>query len=205
VLCVTNFKRGGFFVEFGATNGIDINNTYLLETDFSWGGILAEPARIWHEPLRRNRRAAIDTRCVWSKSDEVVEFTQDGGDPERSGITSLTTAGTDGDRGSPQRYPVQTVSLNDLLSGHGSPTHVDYLSLDTEGSEHQILEAFDFCRYTVDIITVEHNHTPQRQLLHDLLQRRGFGRVYEHLSAVDDWYIRRDASFADLIPTTSLM
>ena len=115
-------------------------------------------------------------------------------------MTSLTTAGTDGDRGAPQRHPVQTVSLDDLLSGHGSPTHVDSLSLDTEGSEHQIPEVFDFDRYAVDIITVERNHTPQRQLLHDALQRRGFGRLYEHLSAVDDWYIRRDASFADLIP-----
>jgi hypothetical protein len=36
VLEQLNFKRGGFFVEFGATNGIDISNTYLLEKEFGW-------------------------------------------------------------------------------------------------------------------------------------------------------------------------
>ena len=44
VLCTLDFKRNGFFVEFGATNGVDLSNSYLLETEFNWTGILAEPA-----------------------------------------------------------------------------------------------------------------------------------------------------------------
>ena len=43
VLYTLNWKRNGFFVEFGATNGIDLSNTYLLEKDFGWKGILSEP------------------------------------------------------------------------------------------------------------------------------------------------------------------
>ena len=64
VLLETGFKRGGYFVEFGATNGIDLSNTYLLEREFGWTGILAEPATAWHEALQRNRNAIIDTDCV---------------------------------------------------------------------------------------------------------------------------------------------
>jgi hypothetical protein len=41
VLSETHYKRNGYFVEFGAANGIDLSNTYLLETEFSWSGILA--------------------------------------------------------------------------------------------------------------------------------------------------------------------
>lgn len=43
VLYTLNWKRNGFFVEFGATNGIDLSNTYLLEKDFGWKGLLSEP------------------------------------------------------------------------------------------------------------------------------------------------------------------
>lgn len=57
VLSVLNFKKNGFFVDFGSTNGKSLSNTYLLEKEFGWQGILAEPARIWHKELRKNRQA----------------------------------------------------------------------------------------------------------------------------------------------------
>ena len=40
--CLQN-KSEGFFVDFGATNGVSLSNTYLLEKDYGWNGILAEP------------------------------------------------------------------------------------------------------------------------------------------------------------------
>ena len=59
VLSEHNFKENGFFVEFGSTNGVDLSNTYILETKFNWKGILAEPAKIWHSSLKDNRSAAM--------------------------------------------------------------------------------------------------------------------------------------------------
>ena len=76
VLYLENFKRKGFFVEFGATNGIDLSNTYLLETEFGWDGILAEPAVCWQHDLKLNRKAAIEERCVWSSSGGWIEFNE---------------------------------------------------------------------------------------------------------------------------------
>lgn len=48
-----NYKKKGYFVEFGATNGKDLSNTYLLEKEFLWDGILAEPAKIWHREIKK--------------------------------------------------------------------------------------------------------------------------------------------------------
>ena len=55
VLFKNNFKKKGYFVEFGAKDGIDFSNTLILEKKFNWKGILAEPAKIYHSKLKKNR------------------------------------------------------------------------------------------------------------------------------------------------------
>src|SRR5208282_1434991 len=74
VLTELDFKKNGYFVEFGATNGIDLSNTYLLGKEFGWKGILAEPAKCWHKALKENRQTHVETCCVWRDSNSVIKF-----------------------------------------------------------------------------------------------------------------------------------
>ncbi len=188
VLFSLSQKREGFFVEFGATDGVELSNTLLLERNYKWNGILAEPATCWHKDLSMNRNCVIDTRCVWTKSGEVLEFNEVS-DRELSTITKYSNQ--DGhfvSRRMGEIYPVETISLNDLLSSNTAPSCIDYLSVDTEGSEFEILQAFDFHKYDVKIITVEHNFTVNRDGIRALLESRGFSRVFERFSMWDDWY-----------------
>jgi hypothetical protein len=90
------------------------------------------------------------------------------------------------------RYDVLSVSLDQLLADHGAPRRIDYLSVDTEGSEFDILNAFDFQRYDVRVIAVEHNYTQSRDKLHGLLTSKGYTRKFELLSCWDDWYVKQD-------------
>lgn len=87
-------------------------------------------------------------------------------------------------------YTVETLSLNDLLGFYNAPESIDYLSIDTEGSEYEILNSFNFSKYSITIITVEHNFTPKRDDIFKLLVRNGYRRVFETISMFDDWYIR---------------
>ena len=183
-------KRHGYFVEFGATNGIDLSNTWLLENKYQWHGILAEPARIWHEPLRRNRACIVDRRCVWEKSGAEIMFNETSS-PELSTVDAFSASDNHARfREDGNRYAVSTISLSDLLAEHGAPNEIDYLSIDTEGSELNILRAFDFARYRIGLITVEHNFTPAREQIHALLASKGYVRKFEAFSKWDDWYVK---------------
>lgn len=183
-------KVGGFFVEFGAADGVAYSNTLLLERQFGWTGILAEPARSWHSALAVNRTCSIDHSCVWSRTGETLLFREARG-AEYSTIASFVDADAHAaDRGGIE-YRVPTITLVDLLKKHGAPTLIDYLSIDTEGSEFEILEHFDFSRYNVRVITCEHNFTPSRDRIRDLLVGAGYERVFEQISTFDDWYVRR--------------
>ena len=190
VLSQLHNKRNGFFVEFGATNGIDLSNTYLLEKEYEWKGILAEPAKCWHEDLKKNRNCHIENYCVWKDSVSILSFNE-------VDVAELSTindfSSSDGHRETRNHgktYDVQSISLNDLLRKYNAPREIDYLSIDTEGSEFEILSNFNFSEYSFNVITCEHNYTPMREKIFDLLTEKGYTRVHQNLSQFDDWYIK---------------
>ncbi len=182
-----DWKKGGYFVDFGATNGRTLSNSWLLEKEFGWSGILAEPGRMWSKALAESGRSAIiEFDCVWDKSGEVLTFSEMG---ELSTVSMLA----DRDFHAPSRkgaksYEVKTISLNDLLAKHGAPPVIDFLSIDTEGSELRILESVDFSRYRFNVVACEHNYTLDRDRIYALLTGHGYVRKFVDYSLFDDWY-----------------
>jgi hypothetical protein len=75
---------------------------------------------------------------------------------------------------------------------HKAPTLIEYLSVDVEGSELEILESFDFDAYKFGVITVEHGYRNDRSEILKLLSSKGYQRVLEHVSWWDDWYVQTD-------------
>jgi FkbM family methyltransferase len=186
-------RRDGFFVEFGATDGLELSNTYLLEREFGWNGILAEPNPAYHTALRRNRRCNISDDCVWSRSGETVRFQVVESYPPLSTMAEFQDSDQH-DRSGATTIEVPTITLNDLLKQHDAPRHIDYISIDTEGSELAILEAFDFSAYEVSAFTIEHNFGPAREKIQRLMQRHGYVRVFPAFSRWDDWYVSAESA-----------
>ncbi len=186
-------KRNGFFVEFGACDGIALSNSYMLEEKFSWTGILVEPSVFWFNKLKGNRPLShIENAGVWSKTGEALVFNQ----TEESYLSTIDQY-TNRDSLSDRRqkgikYEVRTISLFDLLRKYNAPQTIDYLSIDTEGSEFDILAAFfkqnnNF--YSINIVTCEHNYTADRERIYALMVANGYERVGTDFSAHDDFYI----------------
>ena len=112
---------------------------------------------------------------------------------ELSTLTTLVDLDFNRDgRANGKLYPVETISLNDLLKVHNCPRQINYLSIDTEGSELEILRAFKFEDYDISIITVEHNFREMdRQAMFILLTSKGYVRLFQRFSKFDDWYVKR--------------
>ncbi len=181
------WKRDGFFVEFGASDGLSNSNTWMLENHFGWRGLLAEPNPDSIESLRTHRKCQISTDCVYPVTGQTVPFRlHDFG--EFSGVCADPDAVAKGFR----MIEVPTISLNDLLVQQNAPRTIDYMSVDTEGSEFDILSAFDFDAWDVRTLSVEHNYKPVREQIFRLLKSKGYKRRYTEVSQFDDWYVRRD-------------
>lgn len=190
VLTLLDNKKNGYFVEFGATDGMDFSNTWLLEQEFGWQGILAEPGKCWHGALHRNRRSHISEKCVWKVSNEQLVFneTDDGGFSTIDHFSSADRHRFARKKGI--KYRVDTISLHDLLMAYDAPKRIDYLSLDTEGSEYDILSTLNFDEWDIAIISVEHNFNDNRDNIKRLLEKNDYERVLTTISNVDDWYVR---------------
>lgn len=191
VLERSGHKRGGFFVEFGATDGVALSNTFLLETAFGWSGICAEPNPLFFERLKVNRQCTVSDTCIGASTGETVEFIMA---DVFGGMAKYGFDDKHADRRSAYKTEghVQTLvtqSLNDFLKHHDAPREIDFLSIDTEGSELAILDGLNFDRWRIRLIAVEHNYTPMREEIYKLLSSKGYVRTEAEW---DDWYELRD-------------
>lgn len=187
VLEQTGYKRGGFFVDFGATDGISLNNTWLLESEFGWTGLCAEPNPDFFGKLQANRACTVSDACIGIRTGDKVDFLL-------ADVYGCIAEYADRDKHTEKRavyrtagqvVRLRTISLEDFLLQHGAPREIDYLSIDTEGSEYDILSAFSFDRWRIRLITVEHNFTPMREKIYALLSAQGYIRTEAQF---DDWY-----------------
>jgi FkbM family methyltransferase len=187
VLEKTNYKRGGFFVEFGATDGVLLSNTWLLEKEFGWEGVCIEPNPKFYAQLQANRNCKISNQCISGESGKIIEFVF----ADAFG-SDIRYAKDDAHSDIRDAYLVEgkvatltTISLHDFLIQSGVPREIDFISIDTEGSEYEILSSFPFEKWDIKLLTVEHNYTKKRENIRNLLEGHGY-RCTE--VQFDDWY-----------------
>jgi FkbM family methyltransferase len=188
------------FFEFGATNGIDLSNSYMLETLLNWKGVLSEPSPQWHSELKKNRpNANIITDCIWSESDKELDFfvSDDGvlsslNDFKESDKISMP-GNTRARLKNGKIVSVKTISLNQAVEKEFKFKPPSYISVDTEGSEYEILKVFDFKRFRPVVFTIEHNFTELQLKIDELMKANDYLRVFKKITTFDAWYISREA------------
>ena len=136
----------GFFVEFGAGDGVTISNTHWLEHYCGWQGLLCEP-----DPRHQvNRPNCIVERCCVGPAGSVSLGLCD--DPFLSG----TLRGPKGKAvlRANSRVEVEQIPLTTLLLKHGV-ARVDLVSIDTEGTELEAWQTLDLARWSPIVAVIE--------------------------------------------------
>lgn len=190
-------KRNGVFVEVGVGDGRYLSNTYMLEKEFEWSGVLIEPNRSSHESIKACRSALLDTRAATSCTGDLLEFEEVKGAGEYSRLAGAK--GHELERFEIEKYPVSTVTLVDLFEELQIPLHIDFISIDTEGSEIDVLLGIDFQKYSFTALAIEHNYDVAKlRLMCDLLTAQGYRRIFTDVSGFDAWFVSADSAILDL-------
>ncbi len=194
VRSILNDKKEGYFVELGACDGLYLSNTLYFEKHLGWNGICIEPNDNYIASLNNNRSCNISSDLVYATTGETVDFALCGA------VSGVVGACSGPFTQSTNIVKKTTTTLATVLDKFSAPSIIDYLSLDVEGQEYNILSTFPFDKYKFRCITVEHNAphvgTGNQLLIRSLLEQNGYKFVkgnddicnWDH-GPIDDFYI----------------
>jgi FkbM family methyltransferase len=172
--------EGGQFLDIGAHDGVTHSNTWFFEKHRGWDGVCVEPNPAVFKRLAANR-TCMTLNCCVSDVSGPVRFQKISGYSEMlSGVVDKYEAEhaqrirdeMQAHGGSSEIISVNARTFAEVVTGRGL-SEINYLSIDTEGGEYEILRSIDFRKFFVHAISVEHR-VPQREMMMALMREQNF-------------------------------
>ena len=157
--------KGGVFVDVGAHDGVSINNTLYFEKYNGWTGINIEPIKEVYDKLLINRPSSININCAVCNFDGMTDFLCNKGYTEMiSGIKDTfdirhlqRLQRENNQTGSTTTIiKINTKKLETIFEEH-KLSHINYLSIDVEGAEFEVVKSIQFDKVFIDVIGFENN------------------------------------------------
>jgi FkbM family methyltransferase len=187
VLETLNQKKNGFFIEIGAGNGKHLSNTYLLEKEYNWDGILVEPNKSSFKACTNLRHCRVINKLILNSEVATVLFHE-----KRIGEFSFSEGyGNKNSNDVIDSYEIESIKFEEIFRDFSIIPDIDFLSIDTEGSEVEILSSINFSKYRPNIICIEHNYVKSNRVyIKNFLKSKGYIIVYSGISLWDSWFVR---------------
>lgn len=182
-----NYKKNGYFLDIGAYDGVEGSNTLYMEKKLGWTGICVETFLSHFTIMKMARSCILENIAVWSKPTTLYFQPQ-------NHTTRNNQAG----------IPSRAVTIAHLLEKHKTPTVIDYINIDIEGSEYEALLGFPFDKHIGLTWTIEHNmcvdkNPVYKNKLKKIMENNGYIIAHENVGCVnsnwepmEDWWIPSD-------------
>jgi FkbM family methyltransferase len=147
---IFNLKKSfykGFFLEIGGGDGFCNSNTFILEKNYNWKGIIVEPNKKFFKKLIKVRNKSYVSNKLISNKNESLNFYVNG---ELSKIVSKDTR-----LDKKKIIKLKSIKLVDLLYKFNAPKVIDFFSLDVEGSEEKILNQQLLNKFKFNALCIE--------------------------------------------------
>lgn len=183
-------EKQGIFVDIGAYDGITFSNSYFFEKELGWSGICVEPIPKFFKKLSQLRECHCIRGCISNENKKAsfVHVAATENTPENYHLDMLSGLQDTYDpqhiariqqevqdyHGKTEVLAINCFTLERLLAEKGID-HINYLSIDTEGNELEILQSIDFAKIAIDVLTVEDNYGGSG--LVSFMEKRGFTPV----------------------------
>lgn len=187
-------KIGGYFVEVGSHDAFHLSNTFWLEKFMGWRGVVVEPSPEAGSQFRKYRRsaffegAAVSRSAANSEADLRLVFDR----PELSRLESIEPKDiheSEGNRDHFTLVQVKTETLEYILRTKVAPVVIDFLSIDTEGSEIEVLDGVDFQNRVYRTVALENAGDRDKEAKYDqIFLGAGYEKEEKILSRWDSWY-----------------
>ena len=154
-------KRNGVFIDIGGYNGWTSSNTLFFEIFRGWNGLLIEPVRTNYDEAKIIRNCKCLNVCV-DRFERIINFIEiKKGYTQMSGILeNIEETALKNIRKNPNHeekiYEIETKTLENILL-QNNISQIDYISMDIEGGENDILETFPFDKFNVKVWSIENN------------------------------------------------
>jgi FkbM family methyltransferase len=185
-------KTSGICVEVGANNGVDGSTTLHFE-ETGWNCLLVEPNPALCQAIRARRTAQLFECAASSKSGAETLHIAAGAELAHA-VSKL--GGQEQAQLIHERYGFQTEAvlvklrtLDDILEEAGVAGPIDFVSIDVEGHELEVLKGLNTDRWLPTVMIIEDNSLLWERAVSQHLRRRGYVRFMR--TGVNDWYARK--------------
>ena len=195
--------KNGFFFDVGAHDGININNTLYFEKINKWRGINIEPIKKVFDKLILNRPNCININCAITNFNGQDEFICNSGYTEMiSGLKNnfdnrhlerlkreLIQHG-----GNSEVIIVETKKI-ETICDENNIKNINYLSIDVEGAEFEVIKSINFEKVFIDVIGFENNFDDASIPIINYLKEKNY--IFLHKS-IDIFMIHKNSIFKPL-------
>jgi FkbM family methyltransferase len=187
-------RSHGFFVDVGAYDGVNLSNSYHFE-QLGWTGVLVEPDPRKADQCRGSRPRSLVFQCAAVGSPEMSEITffqvEAGEVYSTTKLTDSHAARISGMGLQPTALTVPARTLDSMLEEAGTSS-VDFVSIDVEGAEMEVLRGFDIERWKPAVVIIESNTKIRSADIRNYFVSHGY--AYRDSIDVNDFYVRRAGS-----------